>query len=69
MPNEDKVLARKREVERAGESYAAGHTLVQVADELGCSYGKAHALVKEAEVPIRPRGGKFVPPLPPTSTT
>lgn len=56
--NEDRALARKALAERAGVAYAAGHTYVEVADELGVSYGKAYALVKEAGVATRPRGAR-----------
>lgn len=55
---EDRALARKALAARAGESYEAGHTYMEVADELGVSYGKAHALVKEAGVAARPRGAR-----------
>jgi len=58
MANEDRALARKKLAEQAGESYDAGHTLMEVADEFGVSYGKAHALVLESGVPIRPRGAR-----------
>lgn len=37
--------------------YKEGHTLMRVAKELGVSYGKAHALVKEAGGEMRRRGG------------
>lgn len=62
MNREERALARKRDVAHAGEVYASGLTLEQVAEEMGVSYGKAHALVKESDVPIRARGARFVAP-------
>jgi hypothetical protein len=69
---DEKALERKLQAEKAAENYTSGLTLMQVADELSVSYGKAHALVKEGGGAIRPRGTKFVAPasaLPSTSNT
>lgn len=59
---EDRLLARKKaradQAETAAKSYLEGHTLMQVAEEMGVSYGKAHALVGEGGATIRPRGGR-----------
>lgn len=52
MTNEERAAL----AERARELYEKPLTVVQVADELRCSYGKAYALIKEAEGEIRPRG-------------
>lgn len=60
--NEEKALARKELAGQAATSYELGHTLMQVADEMGVSYGKAHALTKEGGATIRPRGARFVAP-------
>jgi len=63
MSKEEKALARKGLAEVAAKSYTDGHTLEQVAEEMGFSYGKAHALVKEGGATIRPRGARFVAPV------
>lgn len=49
---------RADEATLALEFYERGHTLVEVAKLLGCSYGKAHALVKEAGGTPRRRGAR-----------
>lgn len=41
--------------------YEDGHTLVECGAEFGISYGKAHALVKEAGGTPRRRGGRRKP--------
>jgi hypothetical protein len=49
--------ARKALAEQALELYTSGKTLEDVARRLEVSYGKAHALVKEAGGTLRRRGG------------
>lgn len=55
MPRD--VEARAALAKTALALYADGKTLVQIASELEVSYGKAHALVKEAGGTMRRRGG------------
>ena len=49
--------ARKELAEQARTLYDEGLTLVAIAAQLEVSYGKAHALVKEAGGTMRRRGG------------
>jgi DNA-binding transcriptional regulator LsrR (DeoR family) len=49
--------ARKELAARAAQMYIAGQTLVQIAEQLEVSYGKAHALAKEGGARMRTRGG------------
>lgn len=60
--DEEKVLARKVLAERAANEYTTGLTVMQVSEQLACSYGKAYALIKEGGAEIRPRGARFAPP-------
>lgn len=62
MTSEESALARKLLAEDARRRYESGLTVVQVAVELECSYGKAYSLIGEAGGSIRPRGSKFAPP-------
>lgn len=48
--------AREAMRAQAKQLYDEGYNLVTVASKLGISYGKAHALLKEAGVQSRARG-------------
>lgn len=49
--------ARKEARDKAARLYDAGATIRSVAAELGRSYGGTHALLLEAGVTLRGRGG------------
>lgn len=61
MQEHDKQHARALLAGRARSEYETGLTVMQVAEELSVSYGKAYALIKEACGSIRPRGTRFAP--------
>ncbi|MEU3507624.1 helix-turn-helix domain-containing protein [Streptomyces longwoodensis] len=50
-------LDRAKAAERAAELYVQGCTIRSVAAQLGRSYGCARALLLEAGVQLRPKGG------------
>jgi hypothetical protein len=42
---------------RLAQRYADGESIRAIADDTGRSFGFVHGLIKEAGVPVRPRGG------------
>jgi len=54
-----RVAGEQRSEIAAGikERYLAGETIRSIAADVGRSYGFVHGLLREAEVPLRARGG------------
>lgn len=52
-----KGAEREQARQRAAELYVAGCTIRSVARQLGRSYGCTYALLREAKVTLRTRGG------------
>lgn len=49
--------ARDKARQKAAELYEQGATVQEIADELGRCYSATHALLREAGVQMRARGG------------
>jgi len=52
---------RRKQIRQARALYGGGASVRAVATEMGCSYGKAYALLEDGGVVLRPHGGRRTP--------